>query len=295
MNSKNKPIRLLLVDDEDDFRRATSQVLVRRGFEVQGADSGERALELIGDRLPDVVILDLKMGGMDGISTLIELRKIAPDLPVIILTGHGRAEDAFAGIKLEIVDFLQKPVDIEKLATRVRALLAGSRRQPLREKSIQEILIPPSSFPRVYDDEPLEGVVRALRQSISTSVTGTVSEQGQRTVLVFDRQEKFKGVIRIEDIIGRVIPAYLRLPQSSYFTGMFLAELKTLGQPTAGELLALQAQIPLDTPMMEAVHLLVTRRLTSLAVMKKNTLVGLVTDQAIFGEIAASVTGDDSA
>jgi len=294
MDNDTKPIRLLLVDDEDDFRKATSQVLQRRGFDVQGADSGERALELLGDSLPDVVILDLKMGGMDGISTLGELRKIAADLPVIILTGHGRAEDAFAGIQMEIVDFLQKPVDIERLATRVRALLADRRRQPLREKSLQEILLPPSSFPRVYDDEPLEGVVKALRRSISASGTGTVSEPGHRAVLVFDRREEFKGLIRIEDIIGRVIPAYLRLPQSSYFTGMFLAELKTLGQPTAGELLTPQTRVSLDAPLMEAVHLLVTRRLTSLVVMQGHTLAGLVTDHSVFEQIAASVTGDDS-
>jgi len=292
MNSKIAPIRLLLVDDEDDFRRATSQVLARRGFAVQDAESGERALELIRESPPEVVILDLKMGGMDGIVTLTEIRKIAPALPVIILTGHGRAEDAFAGIKLEIVDFLQKPVDLEKLATRVRALLADSRPVPLREKSIPDIFIPPTAFPRVREDASLEDVVMALQQSMGATVFGTVSEQGYRTILVYDQGDQFIGVIRLQDIIRLVIPAYLRLPQSSCFTGMFLSELKTLGRRTAGELIAPPASVSHDAPLMEAVHILLSRRLTSLPVLDGDKLVGLVTDQAVFQEIAASVLGE---
>ncbi|MBU1495221.1 MAG: response regulator, partial [Actinobacteria bacterium] len=90
-------IKLLLVDDEDEFREATAQVLERRGFQVAQADSGEKALQEISASLPQIVILDLRMEGMDGIATLQEIRKTHPKLPVIILTGHGAFEDAIAG------------------------------------------------------------------------------------------------------------------------------------------------------------------------------------------------------
>lgn len=295
VTSKETPITLLLVDDEDAFRQAASTTLSRRGYEVWEAESGERALALIREAPPQIVVLDLKMGGMDGISTLSELRKLEPDLPVIILTGHGSAESAFAGIRLGITDFLNKPVDMERLSSRIHALLARGRQAPLREKSIPEILIPPSSFQRVYEDEPLESVVRALQRSVLSTEAATVTERGHRTVLVYSRAEKFVGVIRIDDVVRMVIPTYLRMPQSIYLTGMFMAELKIFGGQSAGDAVAPQASVSQDAPLMEAVHLLISRRLTSVTVMNGSELVGLVTDRAIFQEIADSVLGPGGA
>ena len=103
MTKSDKAIRILLVDDETEFRDAAGQALRRQGFQVSEAGSGEHALELLPADRPDLVILDLKMGGMDGIATLTEIRKIDPDLPVLILTGHGRYEHALAGIQMGVV------------------------------------------------------------------------------------------------------------------------------------------------------------------------------------------------
>ncbi len=292
MNSKPEPIQLLLVDDEDDFRRAVSQTLSRRGFLVQQADSGERALEMIREAPPQVVVLDLKMGGMDGIATLGQIRERSTELPVIILTGHGCAENAFAGIQLGIVDFLNKPVDMDRLCARIRTLLSPGIQRPIREKSIGEILIPPSSFCRVYDDEPLESAVRALRRSVLATSNATVAEQGHRSILVYSRQEKFIGVIRVDDVVRLVIPTYLRMPQASYLTGMFMAELKVFGGKTAGEAVAPQASISQDAPLMEVIHMLVSRRLSSVPVMNGCELMGLVTDRGVFQEIARNLIYD---
>ena len=99
MNRENKLIRLLIIDDEADFRRAVSQGLSKRGFDVSEASGGEEGLAVIKRQLPDIILLDQKMPGMSGIDTLREIRKVSEDLPVIILTGHGDYQTALAGIR----------------------------------------------------------------------------------------------------------------------------------------------------------------------------------------------------
>ena len=132
-------LKLLLVDDEDDFRLATSTTLKRRGFEVEEAANGEEALACIKQKRPDIVLLDMKMPGMSGIETLKEIRAIDANLPVIILTGHGDYDSAMAGIKLEIVDFLQKPVDVDQLGHDVIVDLLA--RALLGRRSSQRVIL----------------------------------------------------------------------------------------------------------------------------------------------------------
>lgn len=287
MNSKAQAIKLLLVDDEDDFREATSRVLVRRGFEVHQANSGESALASIEDVEPDLVVLDLKMGGMDGITTLRELRKIRTDIPVIILTGHGSFQDAITGMQLEIVDFLQKPVDLERLAVRVRALVQKGKHVPLRERSVAELMVPADSYARVYDDEPLEAAVRTLQEAFFQRVSGKLAEQGHRSVLVFDRKEHFVGLIRISSVVAVAIPPFLRdNPYASFFTGMFVAQCKTLGGLSVGDLVKERMRIDVNTPVMEAVHLMISNHMINLPVMKGDELVGILRDKDLLIEIA---------
>ena len=81
-------IRLLLVDDEDDFRRTVAKRLMKRGIDVKQAASGEECLEILKNDPVDVVVLDVKMPGMDGIETLHRIKKNHPEIEVIMLTGH---------------------------------------------------------------------------------------------------------------------------------------------------------------------------------------------------------------
>lgn len=282
---------VLLVDDEEEFRESISRALSRRGFVVQVAESGEQALELIRASLPQVVLLDLRMRGMDGISTLAEVRKIAPTLPVIILTGHGERADALSGIQLDIVDFLQKPVTVENLATRIRALLEAGDAEPLREQTIAELMVPVDSYCKVYEHDPLPTVVEAIRRTLSQPVLGRESERGHRTVLVFDGEEQFVGVIRLEDVIRQVVPPFLRTPYASFFTGMFLAELKVMGHRSAADLVAPPCSVERDAPLMEAAYLLSSQRLINLPVVDNGRLVGILRDKDVFLEMAASVLG----
>jgi DNA-binding NtrC family response regulator len=107
--------RILVVDDEDDFRDTLVQRLQNRKMDVTGAENGEKALELIDKFLYDVVILDVKMPGLDGIQVLREIRQRRPSIEVILLTGHASVESGIEGMKLGAFDYVVKPVGLDKL------------------------------------------------------------------------------------------------------------------------------------------------------------------------------------
>ena len=119
------PARILVVDDEKDFVEMLSLRLEEVGEKVAPAHSGRECLEILGTRDFDVVILDIKMPGMDGIETLREIKKRFPLLEVIMLTGHGTTETAVEGMKLGAFDYLLKPADFEDLAVK----LEGARKR----------------------------------------------------------------------------------------------------------------------------------------------------------------------
>lgn len=113
--------RILLVDDEAPFIDTLSKRLVKRGLTVYTANSGTEALEKIGQGDPlDVVILDVKMPGMDGIETLKAIKTLNPLIEVIMLTGHATVGSAIDGMKLGALDYLMKPCDLEMLMAKVQ-------------------------------------------------------------------------------------------------------------------------------------------------------------------------------
>lgn len=108
-------LKVLVVDDEADFRETIVKRLLKRGLEATGAESGLQALEMIRARPTDVVVLDIKMPGMDGLETLTEIKKVEPLIEVILLTGHASMESGIEGMKLGAFDFILKPVSIDEL------------------------------------------------------------------------------------------------------------------------------------------------------------------------------------
>jgi len=106
---------VLVVDDEDEFRNLTIKRLQKRGLKVEGAESGMRALEILEHSQTDVVLLDVKMPGMDGIETLRRIRSLKPLIEVVILTGHASMDSGIEGMKLGAFDYLMKPIELEPL------------------------------------------------------------------------------------------------------------------------------------------------------------------------------------
>jgi len=111
---KNR-FKILLVDDEKEFVESLSERLELRNLDADIAYDGEQALQAVKEGDPDVMVLDLRMPGIDGIDVLRRVRKSHPDLQVIILTGHGTDKDAEQARQLGAFEYLQKPVDIDHL------------------------------------------------------------------------------------------------------------------------------------------------------------------------------------
>lgn len=120
---------VLVVDDERDFREAVVKKLEKRNLHCGSAQDGATALEMIKAKNYDVVLLDVKMPGMDGIETLREIKKIAPMAEVVMLTGHASVESGINGIKYGAFDYLMKPMDMEILMRKLDAAYERKRAQ----------------------------------------------------------------------------------------------------------------------------------------------------------------------
>ena len=125
-------IKMMLVDDEERFLSTTRKLLEKKGFDVQTASSGGEALEMLRGAPVHVVILDVKMPGMDGVATLREIKRQFPMIEVIMLTGHATVESAIDGLKSGAVDYLMKPADLQVIIE--KAILAFNRRTDIEEK-----------------------------------------------------------------------------------------------------------------------------------------------------------------
>ena len=118
-------IRVLLVDDEFGFTSGMKHVLTHRGFHVEVAMNGLTALTLISEQRFDVVVLDLKMPGMDGRHALAEIKRFAPDLPVIVLTGYYSSLEEEDSLRKGTYAYLLKPYPILELVDIIIAAASG--------------------------------------------------------------------------------------------------------------------------------------------------------------------------
>ena len=113
--------RVLLVDDETIFTKNMAKLLKFRGYEVAAVNSGDAAIRELEQSHFDVIVLDLKMPGMDGISTLKEIMKLGLFTETLILTGHGSIDTALEAMKLGAYDYLTKPCEIDELVAKIEA------------------------------------------------------------------------------------------------------------------------------------------------------------------------------
>jgi DNA-binding NtrC family response regulator len=118
-----KDAKILLVDDEVVFANNMSKLLNRRGYQVTAVNGGDTALRSLMDNPFDVMVLDLKMPGMDGIAVLHEMKKLGLVTEVLVLTGHGSIDTALEAIQLGAYDYLTKPCEIAELVSKIEAAL----------------------------------------------------------------------------------------------------------------------------------------------------------------------------
>jgi DNA-binding NtrC family response regulator len=133
---------ILVVDDDEAFRRALTRELSRSGYEVVGAGSGEEALHRLAEREPDVVLLDLRLPDRDGLEVLAAVRAASPGTDVIMLTGHGSIDTAIQSVRAGAFDYVAKPCPLDELEVRIQRAL---ERQSLRRRAslLERGLTPP--------------------------------------------------------------------------------------------------------------------------------------------------------
>jgi CheY-like chemotaxis protein len=296
-NRMSGKIKVLMVDDEAQFRATTEKILNRRGFITLVAASGEAALEML-DQQPDVVVLDIKMPGMDGHATLEEIRKRRPALPVIMLTGHGSLPSAREALMQGACDYLAKPCDIDILAQKITEAhrRAGTAVSP-DEKRVGDVMIPLNEYTTISATETVAAAIAKLRQSFGPKIsTSRILETGHRSLLVFDQKGQLIGILAILDLLQALLPAYLSAPKPStadsihysplFWAGMFTHEVRQIAQRKIQALMSpAPPEIQSDATLMEASFLMVNAKVRRMVVKEGPQLVGVIREQDLFFEI----------
>lgn len=125
-------LKIMLVDDEERFLATTKKLLAKKGYDILTATSGSEALDILKTKKVHVVVLDVKMPGMNGLTTLGQIKKLYPMVEVVMLTGHATGETAVEVLNAGATDYLMKPADIDDLVQKAEE--ASERRQKLETK-----------------------------------------------------------------------------------------------------------------------------------------------------------------
>jgi DNA-binding NtrC family response regulator len=146
---KKEKMKVLLVDDEREFVESLSERLELRNLEADVAYDGEQALDVLKEGKHDVMVLDLRMPGIDGIEVLRQAKKRNPNVQVVVLTGHGTDKDEAMAKKLGAIAYMRKPVDIDRLV----GALHNAWKKVKRTKRAMDTLIMASAFAQVGETE----------------------------------------------------------------------------------------------------------------------------------------------
>ncbi len=119
--------KLLVVDDQMGVRRLLFEAFSEEGYEVELAGSGREALDKVRMILPDLILMDMKMPGMNGLETLHEIKKVNDSVPVIMMTAYGELEIVAEAMKLGVKEYVTKPFDINELRGLVKKTLGQVR------------------------------------------------------------------------------------------------------------------------------------------------------------------------
>ncbi len=164
--------RLLVIDDDPGVREYLQALMSRRGYVVFTAESGEEALSGLATTRPDLITLDLVLDGMDGLETLRRLKKRVPDVPVVMLSGHGQARQIVEAMQLGAADFLRKPFEAEELQVAFqKALETRALRQEVEELRGQAGRGAAHMMILADDDESMREMRDVIEQVADTDIT----------------------------------------------------------------------------------------------------------------------------
>jgi len=160
--------RVLVIDDEAAIRDSLRMILEYEDYQFVGAASGQEALDVVKRERPDIVLLDIKMPGMDGMEVLRKLRALDEGLPVVMISGHGNTATAVEAIRLGAIDFLDKPLSSERVIVTLRNVL---RRSELSTENRDLKVAMESRYELVGQSPALRNVLEAVTRAAPTNAT----------------------------------------------------------------------------------------------------------------------------
>ena len=160
--------RILVVDDEAEIRRSVRMILEYEGYDVQEASSGPEALALVEREPPDLVFLDIKMPGVDGLEVLEKIKQTNETLPVVIISGHGTVSTAVEATKLGAFDFIEKPLASERVLVTIKNALDRTRLQD-ENRSLKRAA--EARYQMVGDSPVLRHIWDAIKRAAPTNAT----------------------------------------------------------------------------------------------------------------------------
>jgi len=293
-----RPIKVLIVDDEERFLITTAKILARKGLQPLVAASGEEALVKLG-KSPDVIVLDIRMKGMDGGETLQIIKGMRPEIPVIMLTGHGEQASAEKAVAQGAFDYLTKPTDIELLTCKINeAFHYGGAAKINREKTAGDLMTPIERCLTLPAVTPVGAAVEQLSSVLPGAATATGYPSAGNCILVV-KEEAILGIVSMWEIVDIVRPPYLTDSELRsqaagttwrfspiFWNGMFDQRLSEIAEIPLGGVMALPPPpISRSASLMGVCDLMKETSSRRLLVMDGAKVVGIVCEQDLFAEM----------
>ncbi|MCD4722863.1 MAG: response regulator [Desulfobacula sp.] len=283
-----KKIKVLIIDDEERFCTTTSKLLTKKGFETKVAHNAEQALNILNHTPQDVIVLDIQMPGMDGLSALTEIKKIAPETKVIMLTGYGSKHSALRALVREAFDYLKKPCDIDMLALRIHdAYTEKHNGFKFDDKKAINIMTRTSAQTTISADLTLLDAVKKM-------------ETNHMFLLVLDEANLPVGGLTIMDFLKAARPDYIAEDMAStpntyqfspvFWDGLFYDRMKEIRDIKIREIMSkLPPVINENANLLEVADLMYKEQKNLLLVKGIIKATGIIRDQDLFLEMAHTI------
>jgi len=270
----NATIRVLLVDDEEAFVRGMARLLKSRGIEVSTALNGHEAVDAIKRESFDVVVLDIKMPGMNGIEALGEIKKLSPDTEVIMLTGHATLASGAQALRRGAYDYLMKPCDPEDLIEKIREAHEAEniRRHPVLwpRKLVGEIALHP-----IRPILPEAGVCEAL-----DAMRRETAEEAVEEVFILNAEGRLAGVIDKRDLVDLARKVH---PQENLDWNKLLEKPQCLPDIPIREIMRPDPETTREEVFLtDAANQMILHRARSMPVLRGSEVLGVLKLQDVF-------------
>ncbi|MHC1729649.1 MAG: response regulator [Syntrophobacteraceae bacterium] len=262
-------IRVLIVDDETIFAKNMARILAKRGFHAEVASDGLEALETIRREAEfDVMLLDVRMPGMNGIQVLQHLRTLAPELEVIMLTGEATVENGIEAVRAGAFDYLPKPFEIDELVEKIRSasVLERIRKRPVLwpRSTAGEIIL--HAFQRLATENRLVEAL-AVFNSDRRKMAG-------ETLFISDDQDVLKGSLTRHALVDAARKAH---PEKHVIWEELRSHPEWLPDIPVSEVMGKQADaITAQTPLIAVARHLIENGIQSMPVVENGKIVGIV-------------------